>query len=102
MDKARVYTVFRESCYDEDADDPWGNHHRSSGEALVELQMEKRLSLGKHMHSLGHTAEYYHQILVWTDICNLIFPRNVQRAGKQALSRKGGKGWFSKSKFTKN
>ena len=86
MDKARVYTVFRESCYDEDADDPWGNHHRSSKEALAELQMEKRFSFGKYMHSLGRTAEYYQQRLVWTDNCNLILPRNVQRAGKQALS----------------
>ena len=64
--------------------------------------MAKRLEYGLLMQSLRHTAQYYHNKIVWTDICNSIIPRSVTRTLEQALARKGGKGWMSKSKKTKN
>ena len=69
---------------------------------MTEAQVEKRYSFGQFLKALGHTAGYYYEKLTWTDICNSIVARNAQKAAEQALSRKGKKGWMSKSKRNKN
>ena len=102
VDKARVYTAFRESCCDAGAEDAWDNLHRGAKEQLTQEQVAKRLAYGLHMQALGHTAAYYHKKLVWTDLCNSILPRSVKRTQEQALARKGGKTWMSKSQRATN
>ena len=95
VDKARVYTVFWESCYDEGAHDTWGNLHRGSKDQLTDPQIAKRYAYGLHMQSLKHTAVYYRNKIVWTDICNKIIPLTEKKASEQALARKGKRGWIS-------
>ena len=102
VDKRAFYTAIREKCADEGADDTWDNLYRNSAEALTELQIKKRYAFGLYMKDLGHTAEYYYAKLVWTDICNSIKATSATKASEQALSRKGRKGWMSKSKKNKN
>ena len=102
VDKKVFYTAIRENCADEDADDTWDNLTRSSREALTETQIQKRDAFGRYMQNLGHSADYYYGKLVWTDICNSICARSAAKAAEQALSRKGKKGWMSKSQKTKN
>ena len=102
VDKARVYTVFREACKDEGADDAWVNMYRAAKEQLTDKHIALRRAFGEYMRGLGHTPEFYYDRLVWTDLCNSIQPLSVKRTQEQAQARKGGKGWFSKSKRTKN
>ena len=54
------------------------------------------------MQGLGHTADYYYLKLVWVDICNSVRATSAMKAAEQALSRKGRKGWMSKSKKNEN
>ena len=102
VDKKAFYTAIRENCTDEGADDTWDNLTRSHQQPLTEDQILKRHAFGQYMQGLGHTADYYYERLVWTDICNTIVARSAQKAAEQALSRKGKKGWMSKSKKNKN
>jgi len=93
--KKRVYDVFRELCYDEDTDHPWSHRARFSKTALTAGQQEKRLNCGIALQELGHTARYYSEKVVYTDICNSILARTELKAQEQALARKSGKGWGS-------
>ena len=95
VDKKRVYDVFRELCYDEDSDHPWSHRARFSKTALTDAQIEKRLSCAVAVQDLGHTAKWYFEKVVYTDMCNTVLPRTEVKAEEQALARKAGKGWGS-------
>ena len=43
----------------------------------------------------GHTARWYFEKVIYTDLCNNVLPRTEVKAEEQALARKGGKGWGS-------
>jgi hypothetical protein len=102
VDKRAVYRAFAESCRDEGAEDTWGHHYRSYKEGLTDPQIAARYAYGLFMQRLGHTAQYYFDRLVWTDLCNSVAARTPQKALEQAMARKGKKGWFSKSKKLTN
>ena len=95
VDKKRVYDVFRELCYDEESEHPWSHRARFSKVALTDTQIEKRLACAVALQDMGHTAKWYFEKVVYTDICNTVIPRTEAKAEEQALSRKGGKGWGS-------
>ena len=95
VDKKRVYDVFRELCYDEESEHPWSHRARFSKTALTETQIERRLACAVALQDLGHTAKWYFEKVVYTDICNTVLPRTEVKAEEQALARKGGKGWGS-------
>ena len=95
VDKKRVYTVFRETCKDADAEENWQHKARYSKVALTSEQMTKRYEFGVHIQSSDRTQVYYYNHIVWTDICNSVLPRSEQKASEQALARKGKKGWLS-------
>ena len=94
--KKRVYKVFRERCYDEVPEKPWDNKARYSKTALTDEQIAKRCKFAEAVQLKAHTANWYYQHVVWTDICNSILPTTSQKATEQALARKGAKGWVSK------
>ena len=91
-----VYAVFRESCYDDDPDDTWDNRRRLTRSALDATSMQRRWDFAKYMLPLNHTARWYHDNLVWCDLCNSILPRTQKKAAELAMARKGGKGWMSR------
>jgi hypothetical protein len=95
VDKKRVYDVFRESCYDDGADEPWKHRSRLTKSALPEDVIEKRLKWQGYMMKLDHSSDWYYKNLVWFDLCNTILPRSQKKAAEQALARKGGKSWIS-------
>ena len=95
VDKKRVYDVFRELCYDEDTDHPWGHRARFTKTALTDSQREKRFACGNALQEIRHTPRWYFEKVVYTDICNSVLPRTETKAEEQALARKGGKGWVS-------
>ena len=95
VDKKRVYDVFRELCYDEESDHPWSHRARFSKAALTGAQIERRLACAVALQDLGHTAKWYFEKVVYTDICNTVIPRTEAKAEEQALARKAGKGWGS-------
>ena len=98
VDKALLYTVLRESCYDDDDDpeDTWDHRNRLARGALDEAAMLKRDAFAIHVMGLRYTEQWYFFNLVWCDLCNSIVPRTQKKAQELALARKGGKGWMSK------
>jgi hypothetical protein len=97
VDKALVYTVFRESCYDEDPEDKWDHRARLSRTALDEAARQRRCAFGHYMLSLNHREAWFFMKLVWCDLCNSILPRTCKKAAELKLARKGGKGWMSRA-----
>ena len=97
VDKRAVYKVFEERCYDDEEapSNTWRNKARLARTALTKDMMVKRYSWAEWMRKLSHTDAWCFANLVWTDICNSVLPRTEKKAGEQALSRKGGKGWMS-------
>ena len=95
VDKKRVYDVFRKSCHDEGADEPWKHRRRLTKTALPEEVIEKRLKWHGYMEKLHHSSDWYYKNLIWFDLCNSILPRSEKKAAEQALARKGGKSWIS-------
>ena len=96
VSKKRVYEVFRKDCFDEGAEHPWEHTARYSKVALTEPMMLRRMGFATFVHGWGHTGLWFHNHVVWTDICNSILPRTEKKASAQALARKGPKGWGSK------
>ena len=96
VDKKAVYTVFREACFDEGADDPWDNRPRLSRNALDDVSKRRRWDFAKHVISLSHRPQWYYDNLVWCDLCNSVLPPTQKKAQDMALARKGKKGWMSK------
>ena len=43
----------------------------------------------------AHTALWYYNNVVWTDLCSSIIPLSEKKATELALARKGKKGWLS-------
>jgi len=93
--KKRVYEVFRENCYDEDPEKTWEHKARHAKSALTDDQMAKRCKFGHAVQERGHTAQWYFDHVVWTDLCKSILPATEAAADQQALARKGSKGWVS-------
>jgi hypothetical protein len=94
--KKRIYDVFREDCFDDGAEHPWTHTARYSKTALTKPAMEKREVFARHVQSWGHTGLWFHNRVVWTDLCNSILARTENKASSQALARKGPRGWGSK------
>ena len=97
VDKRAVYAVFKERCYDDEADpdNTWSNRPRLSRKAITEDVRGKRQEWAAWMLGLRHTGAWYFNNLVWTDICNAVLPRTEKKAAEQALARKNGKAWMS-------
>ena len=62
VDKKLLYTVFRESCYDDEAhpEDTRDNHRRLAQSALEGAAMERRVVFANHMLGLRHSALWYY------------------------------------------
>ena len=58
--------------------------------------MLKRKAFAAHVQAWGRTGLWFHNHVIWTDLCNSILPRSEQKASAQALARKGARGWGSK------
>ena len=97
VDKRAVYTVFKERCYDDEEhpENTWSNKPRLCRTALPAEMRLRRYNWAVWMLSLRHTAKWYFENLVWTDICNSVLPRTEKKAEEQALARKSGKVWVS-------
>jgi hypothetical protein len=98
VDKKVVYNVLRKRCYDDpnDKSDTWTNSTRCSKNALTEKQIVARHAWAKWMKAKPHSATWYYEKLIWTDICNTILPRTLKKHEEQILARKSKKGWGSK------
>ena len=55
--KELVYRLFRESCYDDGADDPWDHLARLSRAALTDDAMQKRVAFAEHMLGLPRSTQ---------------------------------------------
>jgi hypothetical protein len=66
--------------------------------------MEKRVRFAEEVRRRGHSDEWFHDNLVWSDFCSSILPRSEKVAAAQALARKGKRGWGSKKskQFSRN
>ena len=96
VDKKVVYHVLSTECYDDGAEHPWEHDTRLQKTALSEWAMQKRLAWALHLRDeLGHSDAWYYRHVVWTDFCYSLIPLNEEMAQKQALARKGKKGWVS-------
>ena len=106
VDKKVVYNILRKRCYDDpnDPEDTWAHDARYAKEALTPQRMVDRLAWSCWMLGLAHRVSWYHQKIIWTDVCNSILPRTEQMAEEQLIARKGKKGWGSKKtkKVSKN
>ena len=96
MCKQVIYSIFEWRCYDEDPEVPWLHRPRASQHALTSEEIAKRLRFGKHMESLGHTANWFYRHVLWTDVCNDVLPLTEKKCALQTKARKGGSGWQSK------
>eukprot|EP00973_Karenia_brevis_P039294 5426121-Karenia_brevis.AAC.1 len=52
--KKRIYSILRESCYDEDPEDRWTHRTRLSRNALPDAVLEKRALWCEHVQKLNH------------------------------------------------
>ena len=95
VSRKRVYSVLRQDCYDEAAEEPWKHKARYSKAALPKDVMEKRFAFARHVASWKRTSSWFYNNVVWTDICNSILPRSEKKSSEQALARKGKRGWTS-------
>ena len=104
MDKKRVYTVMKATCYDEDPERPWKHRKRLSRPAYPPWLMERRLAWAVWMQTLPDTAVWFFRFVIWTDLCHSILSRTEKKATEQALARKAGKGWMSEGceQFSRN
>ena len=96
VDKAMVYTVFREACYDEQPGDKWLHRSRLSRSALAEAAKERREAFATHMLNLGLSPSWCEKNLIWCDLCNSLLPSTQKKAQEMAMARKRGKAWMSK------
>ena len=78
--------IFKEKCYDEVPEDPWGHLPRSSGQPLTSAEIDKRLKFGNLMMG-KHTAEWFFKHVIWTDICCDLQPLSQKKAQLQAVAR---------------
>ena len=95
VSKQVVYDILESRCYDIDPDVPWSHRKRLANAALLPQDIEKRLTFGTHMLSLGRTPSWYFRHVFWTDICSSVLPTTLRKANMQALAQKGGSGWIS-------
>ena len=65
VDKALVYKVFRECCYDDDPEDTWAHLPRLSQSTLDEPARERRRAFAEHMLTLRFTANWFYMHVVW-------------------------------------
>ena len=81
VDKALAYTVFRESCYDneDDPEDTWGHRIRLARRALDAPAMLRRDAFAVHVLGLLHTVQWYFHNLVWCDLCIPFYPERGRR-----------------------
>ena len=59
-----------------------------SKSALTAEDMLRRYHWAVHIANLRHRAQWYHDKVIFTDICNSILPTNEKKANEQALARK--------------
>ena len=96
VDKKVVYGVFRSMCRDEEGAETWDHVARQQKSALAPEVMQKRKDWAAYMmNEIGHTAEWYFRHVIWIDLCYSLLPQTEAKARKQALARKGKKGWIS-------
>ena len=95
VSKKRIYSIMKESCFDESPEQPWEHKPRYSKVALTDDMMKKREAFAKHVESWRHSKQWYYNNVIWTDICNSILPRTEKKSSEQALARKGKRGWIS-------
>ena len=73
----------------------WTNRPRLSRKALTSDMMSRRFDSSKCSRELHHTAGWYYNSLVCSDICNTILPTTAKKAAEQTQARKGNKTWAS-------
>ena len=93
VDKRAVYDVMRSLCHDGDPAKPWVNGALFSKTALTAEDMRRRYRWVVHIANLRHSAQWYHDKVIFTDICNSILPTNEKKANEQALARKNKRAW---------
>jgi len=93
VDKRAVYDVMRSLCHDGDPAKPWVNGALFSKSALTAEDMLRRYHWAVHIANLRHRAQWYHDKVIFTDICNSILPTNEKKANEQALARKNKRAW---------
>ena len=59
VDKKRVYDIFRNDCYDAEADRPWKHMRRLTKTALPGNIVQARATWQRYMVGLGHTGDWY-------------------------------------------
>ena len=96
VDKKVVYGVFRSMCRDEEGAETWDHVARQQKSALAPEVMQKRKDWAAYMmNDIGHTAAWYFRHVIRIDLCYSLLPQTEAMARKQALARKGKKGWIS-------
>ena len=93
--KDTIYTILNEDCYDDDPCLPWEHKYRYSKTALTDDMLERRMAYADLVLSWAHTALWFYNHCVWTDLCSSIVPLSEKKASEMALARKGKKGWQS-------
>ena len=86
--KQVVYDILESRCYDIDPDIPVSRQERLAKNAVLLQDVPKRLVFGGHMLVLRRTPAWYWRHVVWTDICNSVFPTILRKASAQALAQK--------------
>ena len=102
VEKRVVYDVMRSLCHDGDPAKPWVNGALFSKTALTAEDMLRRYHWAVHIANLRHRAQWYHDKVIFTDICNSILPTNEKKANEQALARKNKRAWRSPSSELKS
>ena len=90
--------LLKKRCYDDatNPEDTWVRDYRLSKNVSIEPRIKARYKWAWELQGDILNPEWCHKRLIWTDICNSIFPKIENMHKKHAMARKGRKGWGSK------
>ena len=78
--KKSIYDILKTLCHDGDPSKPWVHGARFAKGALTDGDLQKRFGWGQHIADIGHTAQFYFDKVIFTDICNSILPTSGKKA----------------------
>ena len=89
--REKVNEVLTTDCYDEDPEHPWEFRFGAKRRPLTAEAKQWRMGWGTRLRREGHTAAWYHDNVIWMDLCSKVIPGTPAIALDQARTAQNKK-----------
>ena len=87
----KINEVLTTDCYDETPDRPWEFRYGAKRRPLTADAREQRMDWGSRLLQEGHTAAWFHDNVIWMDLCSKVIPGTPAVALDQARTAQNKK-----------